>query len=72
MDNFRGICTSCGITHSGDHVCSAEYVRLREIDQEAGPRAVREEFLALGKKGYNNKIEKAEVEAVMLRLKLAK
>lgn len=43
--------------------------RLEEIDKKAGPRAVREVLLELGKKGFENKIETLEAEAAQLRLR---
>jgi len=63
----RGICTACGLAHDGSHVCSPAFVRLMEIDREAGCRAVREALIAMNQKGFNNKIETLEAEAVTLR-----
>jgi hypothetical protein len=66
--NFRGLCTRCGIAHSDPkHTCTDAEIRLLEIDKEAGPRAVREMLLDLGKKGFNNKIETLELEATTIR-----
>lgn len=70
-ENFRGICTKCGIAHSDkNHACTDDDVRLIEIDRECGPRAVREALIALGQKGFNNKVETLEAEAITLRAKL--
>lgn len=70
MENFRGICTKCGLAHGDvNHVCNAEDVRLMEIDREVGPRAVREAMIALGQKGFQNKVEALEAEASILRAK---
>lgn len=34
MENFRGICTKCGIAHSNvNHVCTDDDARLVEIDR---------------------------------------
>lgn len=70
MENMRGICTACGLAHNGSHVCSPAFVRLMEIDREAGPRPVREALIALNQKGFENKIETLEAEAVTLRAQL--
>jgi hypothetical protein len=70
MENFRGVCTACGLAHDGTHVCSSAFVRLMEIDREAGSRTVREALIALNQKGFNNKIETLEAEAAALRLQL--
>ena len=43
--------------------------RLVEIDREAGPRAVREALIALGQKGFGDKIESLEAEAAGIRAK---
>jgi hypothetical protein len=68
MENFRGICTKCGIAHSDvNHACTDDQIRLIEIDREAGPRAVREGLLALGYKGFGDKIESLEAEAASIR-----
>lgn len=68
MENFRGICTRCGVAHSDpNHNCTDDQVRLLEIDRECGPRAVREALLALGQKGFNNKVETMEAEAAIIR-----
>lgn len=73
MENFRGICTRCGIAHSDPaHACTDDDVRRLEIDREAGPRAVREALIALGQKGYNSKIETLEAEAATIRTRKAK
>ena len=70
MENFRGVCTRCGIAHSDpNHACTDDQIRLMEIDKECGPRAVREALLALGHKGFNNKIETLELEAAAIRAK---
>lgn len=45
-------------------------MRLAQIDDEAGPRAVREALIALNQKGFNNKIETLEAEAASLRAQL--
>jgi hypothetical protein len=44
--------------------------RLAEIDKEVGPRATREELLAIGRKGFGNKLETLENEAIVLRAEL--
>jgi hypothetical protein len=70
MENFRGICCRCGIAHSDvNHSCTDDQIRLLEIDKECGPRAVREALIALGQKGFNNKIETFEAEAAAIRSK---
>lgn len=66
----NGICTNCGLVNAGDHICSDDQARLMQIDREAGPRAVREMFLDLGKKGFGNKIETLETEAAAIRARL--
>jgi hypothetical protein len=67
MENFRGVCTSCGIAHSDqNHQCNADKARLVEIDREV-IRTMREILLAEGKKGYNNKLETLEAEAAVIR-----
>lgn len=45
----------------------ADQIRLLEIDRECGPRSVREALIALGHKGFNNKIETLENEAKTIR-----
>lgn len=68
MEFTRGICTRCGIAHSDpNHACTDDQIRLMEIDREVGPRAVREALIALGQKGFNNKVETLEAEAAVLR-----
>lgn len=68
MENFKGICTRCGITHSDpNHACTDERIRLLEIDRECGPRAVREALIAIGQKGFGNMIETLENEAKVIR-----
>jgi hypothetical protein len=68
--NNRGICTSCGQVVVQPHVCSDDIARLEAIDREAGcGRTVREILLAEGKKGFNNKIETLEAEAIAIRAK---
>jgi hypothetical protein len=70
MENFRGICTNCGLAHSDvNHSCSADKARLIEIDREV-IRTLREEMIALGRKGFNNKLETLENEAVGIRARL--
>lgn len=70
MEFTRGLCTRCGIAHSDqNHVCTDDQIRLLEIDRECGPRAVREALLALGQKGFNNKVETLEAEAAAIRAK---
>lgn len=70
MENFRGVCTRCGIVHSDqNHVCTDDQIRLLEIDKECGPRSVREALIALGQKGFGNKIETLEAEAQSIRSK---
>jgi hypothetical protein len=70
MENFRGLCTKCGIVHSNpNHSCTDDDARLLEIDREVGPRAVREALIALGHKGFNNKVETLEAEAAQIRAK---
>ena len=67
MENFRGICTRCGIAHSDvNHACTDDQIRLLEIDKECGPRAVREALIALGQKGFGNKLETLEAEAAVI------
>ncbi len=72
----RGICTFCGIAHGLPRetyhpVCNADTARLVEIDREAGcGRTVREILIADGKKGFNNKIETLENEAIIIRARL--
>jgi hypothetical protein len=72
MENFRGLCTRCGIVHSDpNHNCSDDQIRLLEIDREAGcGRAVREILIADGKKGFNNRLETLEKEAKDIRARL--
>lgn len=71
MENFRGVCTRCGIAHSDqNHSCTDDQIRLLEIDKEAGPRSVREALLALGHKGFNDKIKTLEDEAIIIRGRL--
>ena len=69
MENQRGICTNCGLVVTQPHECTADMARLVEIDREAGCRAVREALIALGQKGFNNKIETLEAEAAAIRTK---
>lgn len=70
MNNFRGICTRCGVAHSDqNHTCTDDQIRLLEIDREAGPRAVREALIALGQKGFGDKLETLEAEAAVIRAK---
>lgn len=67
MENFRGICTKCGISHGNtDHSCTDDDARLIEIDREV-IRTLREEMIALGRKGFNNKLETLEAEAISIR-----
>lgn len=74
MENFRGICTKCGIAHSDpNHACTDDQIRLLEIDKESGPRPVRDFMLANGFKGVVKEgetlgiVEKAEAEAAVIR-----
>ena len=71
MGPERGVCTTCGRAVNLPHECSPELVRLVEIDNEAGPRSVREALIAVGQKGFNNKLETLEAEAATLRTALA-
>lgn len=76
MEDFRGICTRCGVTHSDpNHSCTDDQIRLLEIDKECGPRPVRDFMLANGYKGFVKGgeilglVEKAEAEAAVIRAK---
>jgi hypothetical protein len=67
MENLRGICTKCGLVHSDkNHACTDDDARLLEIDRES-LRALREEMIASGRKGFNNKLETLEAEATAIR-----
>lgn len=73
FENFRGICTKCGIAHGDiNHACTDDDVRLLEIDRLAGPRSVREALIAIGQKGFQNKTETLESEAAAIRARKAK
>lgn len=67
----KGVCTSCGLVVEIPHACSDKIARLVAIDREVGPRAIREILLELGKKGFGNKIEILEQEAITLRQEIA-
>lgn len=67
VKKMRGTCLACGTIHEGGHICTPELQRLKEIDAECGPRAVREALIALGQKGFNNKVETLENEAKIIR-----
>lgn len=72
-EDKRGVCTKCGKAHGEqNHVCDMDDVRLLEIDREAGPRVVREALIALGQKGFQNKVETLEAEASVIRARKAK
>lgn len=70
MEN-RGVCTNCGIAVNLPHTCSADIARLVEIDRESGcGRAVREILISEGKKGFGDKLENLENEAISIRARL--
>lgn len=49
MENFRGICTRCGASHSDkNHTCTDDDVRLLDIDRTWGQRHIREWMIANG------------------------
>ena len=70
-DNKRGLCTSCGQVVTQPHICSDDIARLQAIDKEAGcGRSVREILIGDGKKGFNNKLQTLEAEAIVIRARL--
>lgn len=71
MEATTGLCTKCGNIVNLPHTCSDALARLAAIDKEAGcGRTVREILIADGKKGYQDKIETLELEAIELRKQL--
>jgi hypothetical protein len=75
MDNFRGVCTRCGIAHSdANHSCTDDQIRLLEIDRTWGPRDWREfkiqNNMGLSVKKNGLTVVEVEAEAAVIRAKL--
>ena len=78
MENYRGICTACGLAHDGTHVCSPTFIRLMEIDR-IKIRAIGDITLGNGAVAYDIKgvsktpaqyLQELETEAETLREQL--